>query len=67
MKMTKLISISSVLFSMLLFSSFAQALEKGEMAPTFTATSTQGEISLASYAGDKNIVLALYFAVFTPV
>lgn len=67
MSTTKHFFIGLVIFSVLFCTSFVQALEEGKMAPTFTATSTQGEISLASYAGDKNVVLAMYFAVFTPV
>lgn len=43
------------------------ALEVGDKAPTFSAVSTGGEISLADYAGRQHVVLALYFAVFTPV
>ncbi len=67
MKMTRLFFLGLALFSILLFSPSAQALEEGKVAPTFTATSTQGEVSLADYAGDKHVVLVLYFAVFTPV
>ena len=42
-------------------------LEVGDKAPPFVAQSTHGEISLADFEGEKNVVLALYFAVFTPV
>jgi len=42
-------------------------LEVGEKAPAFTAQSTHGEVSLKDFAGKKNVVLALYFAVFTSV
>ena len=45
----------------------ASALEVGDRAPTFSAVSTAGEISLSDYAGKQHVVLALYFAVFTPV
>jgi peroxiredoxin len=45
----------------------ASALEVGDRAPTFSAVSTGGEISLSDYAGKQHVVLALYFAVFTPV
>lgn len=53
--------------TMVSFTSPAKALGEGEKAPVFTASSTQGEISLADYRGKKNVVLALYFAVNTPV
>jgi hypothetical protein len=43
------------------------ALEVGDQAPTFSGQSTQGDIHLVDYAGKKNVVLALYFAIFTPV
>ncbi|MDY6951226.1 MAG: alkyl hydroperoxide reductase [Thermodesulfobacteriota bacterium] len=47
--------------------SLAFGLDVGETAPLFEADSTEGEITLADYRGRKNVVLALYFAVFTPV
>lgn len=43
------------------------ALEAGDKAPLFKAESTQGTISLNDYLGKKNVVLAFYFADFTPV
>jgi hypothetical protein len=43
------------------------ALSVGDRAPAFTTPSSQGEISLADYAGKKHVVLALYFAIFTSV
>jgi len=43
------------------------ALSVGDQAPAFTTPSSQGEISLADYAGEKHVVLALYFAVFSSV
>lgn len=39
----------------------------GEKAPGFEADSTQGPLSLAGYAREKHVVLAFYFADFTPV
>lgn len=45
----------------------AHALEVGEKAPQFEARSTQGTIRLADYLGKKDVVLAFYFADFTPV
>ena len=43
------------------------ALEVGDRAPLFEAPSTQGTIRLADYQGKKHVVLAFYFADFTPV
>jgi hypothetical protein len=44
----------------------AHALEVGSAAPDFSAVSTQGTIQLSELRG-QNIVLAFYFADFTPV
>lgn len=54
-------------FSLFLLSTASHALDEGDQAPPFTAQSTQGEISLEDFAGQKHVVLALYFAVFTSV
>ena len=43
------------------------ALKVGDKAPHFAGSSTQGKIQLVDYLDKKNIVLALYFAAFTPV
>ena len=43
------------------------ALEVGDKAPLFEGGSTLGDIRLTDNLGKKNVVLALYFAVFTPV
>ena len=42
------------------------ALSVGDKAPAFTAQSNQGEVSLADYLGKKNVILAFYFAIYTP-
>lgn len=42
-------------------------LSVGDEAPDFTAASTTGEIQLSKYRGEKNVVLAFYFADFSPV
>ena len=42
-------------------------LNVGDKAPSFIGNSTKGKIQLADYLGRKNVVLALYFAAFTPV
>lgn len=43
------------------------ALEVGDPAPLFEATSDKGPVKLEEYQGRKNVVLAFYFADFTPV
>jgi len=43
----------------------AQALEPGQKAPFFDASSTFGDIRLADYLGKNYIVLAFYYADFT--
>lgn len=45
----------------------AQALEVGQSVPLFTGESTQGTIHLGEIIGEKHLVLAFYFADFTPV
>ncbi len=45
----------------------AVALEVGEVAPPFEADSTEGLIRLTDYQGKRNVVLAFYYADFTPV
>jgi len=46
---------------------FASALEVGEEAPLFEAVSDKGPVNLVDYRGQKNVVLAFYFADFSPV
>ena len=45
----------------------ANALEVGDEAPQFEAVSDKGPINLLDYRGRKNVVLAFYFADFSPV
>ncbi len=45
----------------------AFAIDVGDRAPLFESASTMGDVRLADYLGKQHIVLALYFAVFTPV
>ena len=66
----KPLSMLSAIFTVLLTLSAPApclGLDVGERAPAFAADSTRGRISLADYAGKQHVVLALYFAVFTPV
>jgi hypothetical protein len=53
--------------SFLMFPTSSFALNIGDKAPEFTAQSNQGALSLTDFEGKKNVVLALYFAVFTSV
>ncbi|UCF86753.1 MAG: redoxin domain-containing protein [Nitrospiraceae bacterium] len=46
---------------------FVLGLETGDRAPLFEGTSTQGQISLQDFLGKKHVILAFYFADFTPV
>ena len=64
-QLAKILAIFAAL--MLATPMMVSALEVGDKAPTFSAVSTGGEISLSDYAGKQHVVLALYFAVFTPV
>ncbi len=48
-----------------LLASKAAALQVGDMAPDFTALSTDGEIVLSRVVEQKPVVLALYYADFT--
>ena len=45
----------------------AAALEVGDEAPLFEAISDKGPVNLIDYRGRKNVVLAFYFADFSPV
>lgn len=68
MQITKIVVLMLIVQLTLLWSPAASpALDVGDQAPLFTGNSTQGTIALADYQGKKNVVLALYFAVFTPV
>ena len=56
-----------ILLTLMLTPAVSFALDVGDKAPLFSGNSTQGDIELSEYVGKKNVVLALYFAVFTPV
>ena len=45
----------------------AQALEVGQSIPLFSAESTWGPIVISELLGRKHLVLAFYYADFTPV
>ena len=52
--------------ALILLASPVLALSVGDRAPDFTAQTNQGEASLADYLGKKNVILAFYFAIYTP-
>ena len=43
------------------------ALDVGDEAPLFEAAPAKGLVKLIDYLGKKNVVLAFYFADFSPV
>ncbi len=47
--------------------SFSYALGVGDEAPDFEAPSTHGNVILSEFEGKKHVVLALYYADFSPV
>lgn len=51
----------------LLFAANSYALQVGDQAPDFTAQATTGQISLVELLKAGPVVLAFYFADFTPV
>ncbi len=56
-----------ILAFMILVPALSSALSTGDKAPGFEADSTQGTVILSEFEGRKNVVLALYYADFTPV
>ena len=62
--MKRLIRAGAVVITTLLASN-AAALQIGDAAPDFTATSTVGEITLSKMIEKGPVVLALYYADFT--
>lgn len=56
-----------ILAVLFLMPAISLGVEISDKAPAFSAESTHGTIHLADFAGKKNVVLALYFAIFTPV
>ena len=47
--------------------SYSHALSAGDKAPGFEAPSTHGNVILSEFEGKKNVVLAFYYADFSPV
>ena len=68
MKKTRIVVlISFIVLNLLWVPTESFGLDVGEKAPLFSGNSTQGKIQLTDFQGKKNVVLALYFAIFTPV
>jgi len=65
-KIIKII-VAAILVTVIVMPTMSLALQAGDKAPRFKGNSTQGVIDLADLIGKKNVVLALYFAIFTPV
>ncbi len=65
-KLRKALYLSGLLlFSLLLVTPMATALEIGDKAPDFTLPSTTGEkIGLSQYRGKKHVLLAFYIRDF---
>lgn len=61
------IIIATILLTVIVRPMVSLAVNVGDTAPLFKGNSTQGVIELTDLIGKKNIVLALYFAIFTPV
>ena len=59
--------LSFLSIAMVFAPSLALSVDVGDPAPDFNLISTQGQLQLSDYKGKKNVVLALYFAAFTPV
>ena len=68
MKIPKCVTLAIiVLFGLSLTPATSLGLKVGHKAPTFIGESTHGTIRLADLAGKQHVILALYFAIFTPV
>lgn len=65
--MSRKFSITAFLMALISTAIPAHGLEVGDQAPLFTAESTLGKISLNDYIGKNHVVLAFYYADFTPV
>ena len=68
MKITKRTTLAMVIvLGIFLIPATTLGLTVGHKAPAFIGESTQGTIRLADFAGKQHVILALYFAIFTPV
>jgi hypothetical protein len=68
MKISKRITLAMIiLLAIFLTPAASSGLEVGHKAPALIGESTHGTIRLADFAGRQHVILALYFAIFTPV
>jgi peroxiredoxin len=63
----RLFPMAFLIFILFIAPSMTFALSVGDKAPGFEAPSTHGNVILAEYKEKKNVVLAIYYADFTPV
>jgi len=68
MKTLTRITLAMIILASLFFTAVTSfGIEVGDRAPAFIGESTYGAIRLADFADKQNVILALYFAIFTPV
>jgi len=67
MQRGKFLTLGFITWVTFLIAIAAEASLIGQPAPDFTAESSEGTLTLSDYQGKKNVVLAFYFADFTPV
>ena len=58
---------SVLVFVLFIVPSMSFALSVGDKAPGFEAPSTHGNVILDEFKGKQKVVLAIYYADFTPV
>jgi peroxiredoxin len=58
--------ITLILVLIMLIPLISSALSVGDKASGFEAPSTHGNVILSEFEGRKNVVLAMYYADFTP-
>jgi len=61
------VMIAVILVPIMFIPVISSALGVGDKAPGFESTSTHGTVILSDFEGNKNVVLAMYYADFTPV
>ena len=68
MKTLTRITLAMIILASLFFTPVTSSgIEVGDKAPAFSGESTHGTIRLADFDDKQNVILALYFAIFTPV
>ena len=68
MKTLTRITLAMIILASLFFTPVTSfGIEVGDRAPAFIGESTHGTIRMADFADKQNVILALYFAIFTLV